>query len=517
MSGPLRLPRRRGDVVVFLGPSLPPAEARRAAPAPAAASSRRPAPATSSPCCRRRPLAIALVDGLFEAVPSVWHHELLAAQAAGVQVFGGASMGALRAAELGPWGVVGVGRDLRVVPRRRGGGRRRGGAAPRRRGARVAAAHRAAGRRARRGRGPRWRRAAARRARGARCWPPRPASSTRTRTWPARRSRRPGSAPSASRPALRRSCRPAPSQKAEDARATILAAARLRAGPRRRLPAAAARARAAPPLPRPPPPARLGPLHPAGRRRWARPAAACARRRVLRRLAARPDAGRLAADGLRRALLARAWPARSASWPARPTGPRRSGRWLASLGVTAARRATAFLAACGLDEGSAAGLAEGLALEGPLLAAAGRALPRRPVVAGGAGARGAAHRRLGRGGGAPRAPGRRATRARLGGPAAVDAPPALTGPHASGRGRAMLSPAQDQAIRARTAALPDNLADAVKAHARRDPGRPGPHRAPHRRHRDLEGLRPGRGRLRGAPPADRASGRATSSPPASRS
>jgi len=33
----------------------------------------------------------------------------------------------------------------------------------------------------------------------------------------------------------------------------------------------------------------------------------------------------------------------------------------------------------------------------------------------------------------------------------------------------MLSPAQDQAIRARTASLPDNLADAVKAHARRDP------------------------------------------------
>jgi acyl-CoA synthetase (AMP-forming)/AMP-acid ligase II len=33
----------------------------------------------------------------------------------------------------------------------------------------------------------------------------------------------------------------------------------------------------------------------------------------------------------------------------------------------------------------------------------------------------------------------------------------------------MLSPAQDQAIRARTAALPDNLADAVAAHARRIP------------------------------------------------
>jgi hypothetical protein len=57
-----------------------------------------------------RPLAIALVDGLFDTTPSVWHHELLAALAAGVAVFGGASLGALRAAELAAHGVVGVGR-----------------------------------------------------------------------------------------------------------------------------------------------------------------------------------------------------------------------------------------------------------------------------------------------------------------------------------------------------------------------------------------------------------------------
>jgi hypothetical protein len=53
--------------------------------------------------------AIALVDGVFEAVPSVWHHELLCALDAGVAVFGAASMGALRAAELADHGMVGVG------------------------------------------------------------------------------------------------------------------------------------------------------------------------------------------------------------------------------------------------------------------------------------------------------------------------------------------------------------------------------------------------------------------------
>jgi hypothetical protein len=49
------------------------------------------------------------VDGVFEAQPSVWHHEVLAALEAGVAVFGGGSMGALRAAELHGHGMVGVG------------------------------------------------------------------------------------------------------------------------------------------------------------------------------------------------------------------------------------------------------------------------------------------------------------------------------------------------------------------------------------------------------------------------
>src|SRR5437870_2197748 len=62
---------------------------------------------------RLRPRAIALIDGVFESRPSVWHHEILDALDSGVQVFGGASMGALRAAELHSFGMVGVGRIFR--------------------------------------------------------------------------------------------------------------------------------------------------------------------------------------------------------------------------------------------------------------------------------------------------------------------------------------------------------------------------------------------------------------------
>ena len=56
-----------------------------------------------------RPRAIGLVDGVFETGPSVWHKEILAVMAAGVPVLGAASLGAIRAAELHPFGMVGIG------------------------------------------------------------------------------------------------------------------------------------------------------------------------------------------------------------------------------------------------------------------------------------------------------------------------------------------------------------------------------------------------------------------------
>src|SRR5437868_3572773 len=59
--------------------------------------------------CRKRPIAIGIIDGYFERVPAVWHKEILLALSQGVHVFGAASMGALRAAELHAFGMIGVG------------------------------------------------------------------------------------------------------------------------------------------------------------------------------------------------------------------------------------------------------------------------------------------------------------------------------------------------------------------------------------------------------------------------
>lgn len=59
------------------------------------------------------PRALVLIDGVFESQPSVWHHELRAALASGVAVFGASSMGALRAAELASEGMIGIGAIFR--------------------------------------------------------------------------------------------------------------------------------------------------------------------------------------------------------------------------------------------------------------------------------------------------------------------------------------------------------------------------------------------------------------------
>jgi len=56
-----------------------------------------------------RPGCLVLVDGYYYDVPAVTHKELLYALEAGVPVLGAASMGALRAMEMGPQGMVGVG------------------------------------------------------------------------------------------------------------------------------------------------------------------------------------------------------------------------------------------------------------------------------------------------------------------------------------------------------------------------------------------------------------------------
>ncbi len=58
---------------------------------------------------RQRPRAIGIVDGYFDRVPAVWHKEIMWIMERGVHVFGAASMGALRAAELDDFGMRGVG------------------------------------------------------------------------------------------------------------------------------------------------------------------------------------------------------------------------------------------------------------------------------------------------------------------------------------------------------------------------------------------------------------------------
>jgi hypothetical protein len=93
-------------IVVFAGPSLPPVH-RPACPG----IEWRP-PLRMGDLYRaaiERPDAIGVVDGVFEVVPTVWHKEILWAMAQGIHVFGAASIGALRAAELAPFGMVGVG------------------------------------------------------------------------------------------------------------------------------------------------------------------------------------------------------------------------------------------------------------------------------------------------------------------------------------------------------------------------------------------------------------------------
>jgi hypothetical protein len=94
-------------VCVFTGPTLPASEAEKLLDAvylpPAAIGD-------VYKAARQKPWAIGIIDGFFESTPSVWHKEVLWAMSQGIHVFGASSMGALRAAELASFGMIGVGR-----------------------------------------------------------------------------------------------------------------------------------------------------------------------------------------------------------------------------------------------------------------------------------------------------------------------------------------------------------------------------------------------------------------------
>ena len=93
--------------IIFAGPSLPPG----ARPVSEAGIEWRP-PVRQGDVYRAaltHPAIIGIIDGYFEVVPTVWHKEILWAMAQGIHVFGAASIGALRAAELDVFGMRGVG------------------------------------------------------------------------------------------------------------------------------------------------------------------------------------------------------------------------------------------------------------------------------------------------------------------------------------------------------------------------------------------------------------------------
>jgi len=95
------------SAVVFCGPSVTPEDARAVLPE---ASFRGPAGCGDVyRAARERPRVIALCDGYFDHLPPVWHEEILWALSQGIRVYGASSMGALRAAELAPFGMIGVG------------------------------------------------------------------------------------------------------------------------------------------------------------------------------------------------------------------------------------------------------------------------------------------------------------------------------------------------------------------------------------------------------------------------
>lgn len=95
------------DLIIFSGPTITETEIQQVLP---------------HACChepvacgdilrvlRLKPKMIVIIDGYFEQRGSVWHKEILFALEKGVTVIGASSMGALRAAELDEFGMIGIG------------------------------------------------------------------------------------------------------------------------------------------------------------------------------------------------------------------------------------------------------------------------------------------------------------------------------------------------------------------------------------------------------------------------
>lgn len=95
-------------VVIFTGPTISEKEARSTLDAvylpPAKQGD------MYSAFIEHSPRFMGLIDGNFENIPAPWHKEILYIMSKGVVVLGSSSMGALRAAELADFGMIGIGK-----------------------------------------------------------------------------------------------------------------------------------------------------------------------------------------------------------------------------------------------------------------------------------------------------------------------------------------------------------------------------------------------------------------------
>jgi len=108
---------RNDDVIVFTGPTIRQVEAEEFLTA------RYCPPAKQGDIYRAyikyQPSIMALIDGNFENTPSPWHKEILFVMEQGVHVYGASSMGALRAAELSMYGMIGIGEIFKAYHSKR--------------------------------------------------------------------------------------------------------------------------------------------------------------------------------------------------------------------------------------------------------------------------------------------------------------------------------------------------------------------------------------------------------------
>ncbi len=102
--------------VVFLGPSLPPAEARSIVGD--SCELRPPIKRGDLPSLPDGVEIVAIIDGVFQNESAVGHREILDQIRKGVRLVGGGSMGALRASELDPMGMIGIGEVYRLYSRK---------------------------------------------------------------------------------------------------------------------------------------------------------------------------------------------------------------------------------------------------------------------------------------------------------------------------------------------------------------------------------------------------------------